>query len=198
MPQEINDLEVLKSLTHPRRQKIIEELALHGPATSATLARALALNTGATSYHLRELAKHGFVEEMPEKAHGRERWWRAVRGDRRFPPYSRQSPEMRAVLDEMNSMSFEADFEQFARFQLQREQMGEWADAVPYSRSVLHLTLDELRAFFEEYIKLVNRFKRDGAEIPGDARPVSARFLAFPAPDDTAKADDADVGAEPE
>ncbi|GAA2118276.1 ArsR/SmtB family transcription factor [Actinomadura alba] len=184
MPQEIKDLEVLKSLAHPRRQRIVEELALHGPATSASLARALGLNTGATSYHLRELAKHGFVEEVPEKAHGRERWWRAVRGDRRFPPYSRQTPEMRAALDRLNGMSLEADFEQFARFQLQREEMGEWADAVPYSRSILHLTLAEVREFFEEYIKLVNRFKRDGTEIPGDARPVFARFLAFPAPDD--------------
>jgi predicted ArsR family transcriptional regulator len=73
VPQEINDLEVLKSLAHPRRQRIIEYLAMHGPATSASLARALGLNTGATSYHLRELAKHGFVEDVPEKAHGRER-----------------------------------------------------------------------------------------------------------------------------
>jgi hypothetical protein len=84
----------------------------------------------------------------------------------------------------MNSMSLDTDFEQFARFQLQRDQMGEWADAVPYSRSLLHLTLAEVREFFEEYIKLVNRFKRDGAAIPDDARPVLARFLAVPAPDD--------------
>jgi len=183
-PQEINDLEVLKALAHPRRQRIIEHLALHGPVTSASLARDLGLNTGATSYHLRELAKHGFVEEVPEKAHGRERWWRAVRGDRRFPPHSRQSPEIRAVLDAMNRMTFAADFERYARFQDERERMGEWADAAPYSRSVLHLTVEEVRAFFEGYIELVNRFKRDGDEAPEGTRPVSALFLAFPAPGD--------------
>lgn len=182
-PHEINDLEVLKALAHPRRQRIVEHLALHGPVTSASLARDLGLNTGATSYHLRELAKHGFIEEVPEKAHGRERWWRAVRGDRRFPPHSRQSPEIRAVLDEMNRMSFDADFELFARFQAQRERMGEWADAAPYSRSVLRLTVAEVREFFEEYIKLVNRFKRDDEEAPEGARPIFARFLAFPAPE---------------
>jgi hypothetical protein len=97
---------------------------------------------------------------------------------------------MRAVLDEMNSMSFESDFGLFARFQLQREEMGEWGDAVPYSRSLLHLTLGEVREFFEEYIKLVNRFKRDDAEIPDGTRQVFARFLAFPAPDGTADDDE--------
>ncbi|GAA4504657.1 helix-turn-helix domain-containing protein [Actinoallomurus oryzae] len=182
-PQEINDLEALKALAHPRRQKMLEHLALHGPATSASLARALGLNTGATSYHLRELAKHGFVEELADKAHGRERWWRAVPGDRRFPPRSRQSPQVRAALDQMNRMTFDADVEAFSRFLSRRESLGEWADAAPYSRSLLHLTLDEVREFFEEYIRLVNRFKRDAGDVPEDARPVYARFLAFPAID---------------
>ncbi|HEY7484344.1 MAG TPA: helix-turn-helix domain-containing protein [Streptosporangiaceae bacterium] len=184
IPQEINDLEVLKALANPRRQKIVEHLAMHGPATSASLARALDLNTGATSYHLRELAKHGFVEEVAERSHGRERWWRAVRGDRRFPPHSRQTPEMRAVLDEMNRVSLDADLELFARFQARRMEMGPWADAAPYSRSVLHLTVEEVREFFEEYIKLVNRFKGDGEDAPDTARPVYARLLVFPAPDE--------------
>ncbi|MFB9838085.1 ArsR/SmtB family transcription factor [Actinoallomurus acaciae] len=182
-PQEINDLEALKALAHPRRQKMLEHLALHGPATSASLARALGLNTGATSYHLRELAKHGFVEELADKAHGRERWWRAVPGDRRFPPSSRQSPQVRAALGQMNRMAFDADVEAFARFLARRESLGVWGDAAPYSRSLLHLTLDEVREFFEEYIRLVNRFKRDADDLPEDARPVYARFLAFPATD---------------
>ncbi|GLY89888.1 ArsR/SmtB family transcription factor [Actinoallomurus iriomotensis] len=180
-PQEINDLEVLKALAHPRRQKMLEHLALHGPATSASLARALDLNTGATSYHLRELARHGFVEELADRAHGRERWWRAVPGDRRFPPPSRQSPQVRAALDQLNRMAFDADVEAFGRFLGRRGFLGEWGDAVPYSRSLLHLTLDEVREFFEEYIRLVNRFKRDPGDVPEDARPVYARFLAFPA-----------------
>ncbi|TDC62374.1 winged helix-turn-helix domain-containing protein, partial [Streptomyces hainanensis] len=53
----------LKALAHPRRLQILERLGMYGPATSAMVARGLGLNTGATSYHLRELARHGFVEE---------------------------------------------------------------------------------------------------------------------------------------
>src|ERR687887_279452 len=96
-PEKFADLETVRALAHPRRLRIYHFLQVNGPATSARLARELGLNTGATSYHLRELADHGFVEEVPEQAHGRERWWRAVKMDLRFAPLSRQSEEMRAV-----------------------------------------------------------------------------------------------------
>ncbi|MGA8114583.1 MAG: helix-turn-helix domain-containing protein [Actinocatenispora sp.] len=194
MPQEINDLETLKALAHPRRQRIIEYLAAHGPVTSASLARELGLNTGATSYHLRELARHGFVEEVPDQARGRERWWRAVRGDRRFPPHSRQSPKIRAAVDQMNRLSVEGDIEQFHRFQAQRDRLGEWADAVSYSRSTLHLTVEQVQGFLEDYIELVNRYK--GEQAPSGTRPVLVRFVAFPAPDpdDTPRPDEPSAG----
>ena len=70
--EQITDIGMLKALAHPRRQAIMQRLSVHGPATSTTLARDLGWNTGATSYHLRELAKYGLVEELPDRAHGRE------------------------------------------------------------------------------------------------------------------------------
>ncbi|MEU3742887.1 helix-turn-helix domain-containing protein [Streptomyces sp. NPDC032198] len=185
-PEELSDLRVLKALAQPRRQQMLQHLTVHGPATSATLARALGLNTGATSYHLRELSRYGFVEETAGTGHGRERWWRAVPGDRRFPPRSKQNAETRLVMDELNRLSYAADLELFE--QLQREAgdagagLGEWADAFPYSRGTIRLTLPELREFFEEYIALLNRYKRPDAETPADARTVLTRLLAFPAP----------------
>jgi DNA-binding transcriptional ArsR family regulator len=182
-PVEINDLEVLKALAHPRRQRILHHLGLHGPATSASLARALGLNTGATSYHLRELAKHGFVEETPERAHGRERWWRAPVRDLRIPPRSRQSEPMRVVIDEMVRLELADDLEQFVQFQGQRDGMGKWTDAFPHSRGSIRLTRSELRTFFNDYIALLNRYKRSDEETPAGARTVFTRFFAFPAPD---------------
>ncbi|MER5181908.1 helix-turn-helix domain-containing protein [Streptomyces sp. NPDC002896] len=194
-PIELSDLAAVNALAQPRRQRMLQHLTVHGPATSAMLARALGLNTGATSYHLRELARYGFVEEADDSTgHGRERWWRVVPGDRRFPPRSRQTPEMRHVMDELNHHAYAADLELFE--QLQRD-AGEapddpWADAFPYSRSAIRLTLPELREFFEEYIALLNRYKRAEGETPPGARTVLTRFLAFPAastePDDTSRA----------
>ncbi|MGW6753956.1 ArsR/SmtB family transcription factor [Streptomyces sp. NPDC055006] len=193
--QELSDLSALKALAQPRRQQILQHLTLHGPATSAMLARDLGLNTGATSYHLRELARYGFTEESSTQGRslgGRERWWRAVPGDRRFPPRSRQNPETRLVMDELNHLSYAADLELFERLQRQGQDLGEWADAFPYSRGTIRLTLPELRAFFEEFIALLNRYKRPDSETPDGARTVLTRLLAFPAP---ARADDARADA---
>ncbi|MEU9102263.1 helix-turn-helix domain-containing protein [Streptomyces sp. NPDC048361] len=183
--REIADVAALKTLSHPRRYQIFQQLSLLGSATSAMLARELDLNTGATSYHLRELARYGFIEEAPKdlQVHGRERWWRVVPVDLRFPERSQQSAEIRPVIDEMNRRAYAADSELFEQLQRQSDHLAEWADAFLYSRGSMQLTLDELRSFFEEYIALINRFKRTGDEVPDGARTVLTRFFALPAPD---------------
>ena len=57
-------------------------------------------NTGTTSYHLRVLADAGIIEEVAERAHGRERWWRTIPVDLREPDYDSLSPADRSALDE--------------------------------------------------------------------------------------------------
>ncbi|MEV0401968.1 metalloregulator ArsR/SmtB family transcription factor [Actinoallomurus sp. NPDC050550] len=177
--QEITDVAVLRLLAHPLRRKI-EECLRDGPVNSTTLARALGESTGATSYHLRQLAKHGLVEEVPELSKGRERWWRAVPADRRFPPYSRQTPEVREALSEMVRHNFAELVELFSRFSAGREALGDWADAFLFSRATLRLTLDEAKEFFEEYIALIYRYSRPKEETPPGARPMHVRLLGIP------------------
>ena len=182
--REITDLGSLKLLAHPMRYRVMDRLR-QGPATSTTLARALGLNTGVTSYHLRQMAEHGFIEEVPELSRGRERWWRARPLDLRFPRRSEQSEEMRPVMDEMHRLDFAAELEQFARFQLEREELGPWADALLFSRGSIRVDLAELEEFFEEYISLLKRYQRPDEETPPHARTVLARLLAFPVPTST-------------
>ncbi len=73
----VGDLTRLRALAHPLRMRILARLRVDGPATATSLATALHESSGATSYHLRRLAAHGFVEDAPELGKGRERWWRA-------------------------------------------------------------------------------------------------------------------------
>jgi DNA-binding transcriptional ArsR family regulator len=182
--REITDLGSLKLLANPMRYRMMDRLR-QGPATSTTLARVLGLNTGVTSYHLRQMAKHGFIEEVPELSRGRERWWRARPLDLRFPRRSEQSEEMRPVMDEMHRLDFAAELEQFARFQLEREELGPWADALLFSRGSIRVDLAELEEFFEEYISLLKRYQRPDEETPSQARTVLARLLAFPVSTET-------------
>lgn len=68
----------LRALAHPVRLRMLGILRLDGPATATTLATRLGLNTGATSYHLRQLAQHGFIVDDESQGNGRERWWKAA------------------------------------------------------------------------------------------------------------------------
>lgn len=68
----------LRALAHPVRLRMLGMLRLDGPATATSLAVRLGLNTGATSYHLRQLAQHGFVVDDDSQGNGRERWWKAA------------------------------------------------------------------------------------------------------------------------
>ncbi|MEO3872192.1 helix-turn-helix domain-containing protein [Nonomuraea sp. B12E4] len=184
MADEFLDLAMAKALANPVRQRILRELEILGEATSTVLADRLDVTTGGTSYNLRVLAEHGFVEEIPERARGRERWWRLTRKSVLFPLPSRQSPELQAAIEELNRLWLAEDAEILARFQHVRGRMGPWADAVPYSRGSIRLTLDELATFFKDYLALLERYQRPAEETPPEARTVLTRFVAFPEPEE--------------
>src|SRR5699024_3481266 len=78
MERQVPDVTQLKALARPVRLRIRGLLRTLGPATASQIARRLGVNSGATSYHLRQLAEHGFIEEAPDLGTRRERWWRAV------------------------------------------------------------------------------------------------------------------------
>jgi DNA-binding transcriptional ArsR family regulator len=175
---ELADLASLKVLANPLRQRILRILHGEGEATSTTLAKQLGVTTGGTSYNLRVLAEHGFVEEVPGKNNKHERWWRFAGRGLRFPRYSEQSEEMRGVLDELNRQWFAEDLASMAAFERARPDLGEWGDALPYSRGQILVTVDELAQFFDDYLALLDRYAR--REPSEGARPVRTRFIAFP------------------
>ncbi|MEV0987415.1 metalloregulator ArsR/SmtB family transcription factor [Streptomyces sp. NPDC049949] len=78
------DARSLRGLAHPLRIRMLAALRHDGPATASQLAERLGESSGSTSYHLRQLAAHGFVEDAPEHGKGRERWWRAAHDGTRF------------------------------------------------------------------------------------------------------------------
>lgn len=91
--------EQLKALTHPVRVRMLMLLRLEGPATATTLATRLGLNTGATSYHLRQLAQHGFVVDDEERGNGRDRWWKAAHQSTRTAPVAPDDDASQETMD---------------------------------------------------------------------------------------------------
>ena len=79
MPQKITDPRVLRAIAHPTRTRVLDELEMAGPQRAADIAEALGIPANQASFHLRQLAKYGLIEEAPEAARdGRDRVWKAV------------------------------------------------------------------------------------------------------------------------
>lgn len=93
----------LRALAHPLRIRILRALGEYGPATASRLADRLDESSGATSYHLRQLAAYGFVEEETGRGTARERWWKAAHQGTRVDDVEsfvrHPDPEVRGALD---------------------------------------------------------------------------------------------------
>ena len=74
-------------------------LRTEGPTTATALAQRLGLNTGATSYHLRQLAQHGFIVDDEARGNGRERWWQAAHASTRTSLEEYPDPADKEALD---------------------------------------------------------------------------------------------------
>ncbi|HVD14811.1 MAG TPA: helix-turn-helix domain-containing protein [Actinomycetota bacterium] len=181
--RDVNDPAALRALAHPLRLQLLEQLTVHGPATATTLAARLGHNTGATSYHLRQLERFGFVEEEQGRGRGRERWWRYVPGDVRFAATATPSTELRTAADELMRRQLEQAEQVLARYLRSRDRYRDWDEAALFSNSTMHLTPSELAEFGEALVDLMKAYWRPPEARPPDARPVAAQFYAFPWPD---------------
>ena len=166
-----------KALSHPLRQEILKHLGEHEAATATTIAQALGENTGTTSYHLRILADAGVIEEVAERAHGRERWWRTIPADHREPDYDSLSPQDQAALDEWRAGQIPGEVALVNRFIRDVRRHGGWAKA---SRAGGYYTREDLDAIMDEYTALLNKYGHSAQEAPPGARPMQLRMFYIP------------------
>jgi DNA-binding transcriptional ArsR family regulator len=169
---EATNVLAVRALAHPQRLRLLDLLRFEGPSTATLLAGRVGESSGSTSYHLRQLARYGYVEEAPGKG-GRERWWR-YRERRMTIHVGEGEASQRTLLAELLSREAHA----LDRFLAERPSPGEWDDAAFFQSRALRLTVDELerlRGGVEAL--LVAARSADAENAPDDARPV--RVLAF-------------------
>jgi predicted ArsR family transcriptional regulator len=74
---ELHDPRVLRAIAHPIRSRILTELDAHGGMRAADVAEVLSIPANSASFHLRQLARFGLIEEDPSAARDkRDRVWR--------------------------------------------------------------------------------------------------------------------------
>ncbi len=176
------DAESLKALAHPLRVEIFDALSVYGPDTASGLAERLGESSGATSYHLRQLERHGFVREVAGRGKGRERWWERVPGPvsletHEVPPSAQASARLVGRQWERTRAAHLDDYTQRAPTDLSRD----WIEAATIATINVRLTVEQLAVvtaawhrFVLEHIDPVMH-----EPLPG-SRPVQIHFNAFP------------------
>jgi DNA-binding transcriptional ArsR family regulator len=98
----------LRALAHPLRLRLIEELTLRGPMTATGASRYVGESPSSCSFHLRTLAKYGFVEEA-EGGTGRQRPWRVVAYGSRWTTTSETPAAERAAGEALSAVVRDRD-----------------------------------------------------------------------------------------
>jgi DNA-binding transcriptional ArsR family regulator len=173
----------LRALAHPLRSRILGALRFHGPATATALAARLGTNSGATSYHLRQLAEVGLVEDDEERSTGRDRCWRAAHDATSWRSADfEDDPDARAADDWLLRHHAHVTSGWLHDWLEAREDWSpEWRDAADQSDYHLDLDAAGLRALMDE-LHAVVRKHRD-APAPAGAERVTLLLHAFPSTD---------------
>ena len=169
----LTDPETMRALAHPARIVLWQHLLLEGPATATECAPVAGLSPSACSYHLRQLARYGFVEQdQAAAANGRERPWRGVVSSTTIEDLDDPVAEMAARL--LNSSLDEHWREARRRYLAQAEDYpAKWRRAAGSDQTVLYVTADELLRLREQIRELyVPLIRLSGQDRPDGAQPV--------------------------
>jgi DNA-binding transcriptional ArsR family regulator len=173
----------LRALSHPTRLKILGRLRIEGPATATQLAEELTLNTGATSYHLRQLAEHGFIEEDTERGDARDRWWRAAHESTHADLDAGRGTEEDADSSEAYlhtvALMYTETLMQYAGER--RFLPAPWREASTMSDWHVRLTPERADELLAALIRVIEDFRADDEGTPG-ARDFVVNLNAFPRP----------------
>ena len=179
----ISDPRVMRALAHPARIEIVEYLNNTGAVVTATeCAGMVGLSPSATSYHLRELAKYGLVEQAPSRGDGRERVWRSPGTGLRIEGDAEQ-PEAREAERALVDVFLTRDYDRIRKWAAGRAgEAGPWRDASTLVSTQLLLTVEEMTAVNQKVEELLEPYRVRGrrADPPEGSRTVAVTYTAFP------------------
>jgi DNA-binding transcriptional ArsR family regulator len=177
--QVVDDVRTIRALAHPMRLRILDILRDGGAHTATQISEIVGESPANCAFHLRTLARYGYIEEAPG-GHGRSRPWK---------PVSRQliidteaaAPEdsraLRAVRDAIRA----SDEARRAAWDVEQSRAPQdWRDASFDVSLRTAITVEQLASLRDEIEAVVERYASRGRERPDGAAPVHFAAMAFP------------------
>jgi DNA-binding transcriptional ArsR family regulator len=180
----ITDARTLRALAHPVRIALLEALALGGAMTATQVGEQISESPTTCSFHLRQLAKYGFVEEAGG-GKGRSRPWRITGIGMSFANTSDSDPEYEIAARALSRMVRERQLDRYHDWvEASASFPREWRDAAGSSEFLIYLKPQELEQINDEIARvLTSRYVErllDPAQRPAGSVPVEFLHLSYP------------------
>lgn len=179
----------MRALAHPLKWALMDVLLTEGSATSTRCAEVTGESQANCSFHLRQLARYGLVEEAPSTSRKERPWqlttvaqsWSRVQPDR----------ERTEAAAELERAFVQHEFATLMRWAQTAAAYGEdWQRASMRAGAVTWVTADELAGLRDQIEALMLAYRdrvTDPARRPAGARLVRLFSAAYPLPEDGGK-----------
>ncbi|MFC8943598.1 hypothetical protein ACFT1B_36540, partial [Streptomyces griseoincarnatus] len=144
-------------------------------------------SSGSTSYHLRQLAKHGLVREVEGKGTARERWWERTPGGFSISSAGKDSPAGRQTAEAVNMEFLRLRNERVLAFiragqEMDDETLESWVGSATFMTSNKWATPEQMKAIIEAWDRFAaeHRDPLNGQEGGPGMVPLEIHFDVFP------------------
>jgi predicted ArsR family transcriptional regulator len=183
---QLTDPRALRAVAHQTRLRLLGELRRVGPLTATEAGARIGESPAGCSYHLRQLAKYGLVEEAGG-GRGRARPWQATSMGHQWASRG-PGGEPDEANDMLSRVVVERWFEEsLAWIDRRSEETEEWAEAALSEDRLLYVTPAEFEELSRRVGELVEPYVRriNHPELrPAGARPATYIQLGFPIEED--------------
>lgn len=181
--QQVDDPRVMRALSHPVRIALLEALTLDPQLTATQAAERIGESPTTCSFHLRQLAKYGLVEEVGG-GKGRARPWRRRADGLRFSS-DHDDPETTLAAGALERLLRERELRRLQEWHDSRTSYSrEWREAAINAQAVGWMTAEEFAQLNEELARLItDRFperRTDPDTRPEGALPVEHLLFGYP------------------
>jgi predicted ArsR family transcriptional regulator len=183
-PRRLTDPRAMRAVAHPVRIALLEVLTAEGPLTATQAGEIIGESPTTCSFHLRQLAKYGFIEEVTGVP-GRKRPWRLVHTGMSFSDVS-DDLETRLAGAALSRVLHDFYLDRLKEgLELRRDSPTAVQKATGASEFLLYVTVEELHAIDEQVTNMIKPYvERIGnpKKRPKGSLPIELLFFAYPRP----------------
>jgi DNA-binding transcriptional ArsR family regulator len=186
-PRKLTDPKAMRAIAHPTRLSLLELLGRHDQLTATEAAALVGESPTNCAFHLRTLAKYGFVEEAGE-APGRRRPWRRSHLGFSFNDTGAADAETDQAAQVLADLIWDGWLSRLRQVRNSRHRFPPaWRGVTSGSQFLAYLTPAEAVEFNEQLVQLFDRHReRLGHPDRRPAEAIAVEYLLFNFPQDAA------------